>query len=301
MNLITPKQIIIETTSRCNLKCKGCYRELDKTRYPDKDMDLALFKSIIDQVAKWKPVIVPFSIGEPLLNPLFGVMLGIIYKHGLHYNFSTNGTIWRDSIFDFALKTADVICFSLDALWPETALYFRGAPSPYINILKAINYEKRTSRIAVSLTKMGQDWGEIEDFIFSWLTNPKVDYVIIRNYLDSIPLKNSPKSHYRCKFHQDYYIVIRSDGKVPLCERNINAPIIGDLTKESIQDILPRLVEHDICKTCSQRFCGSGMFGEIRFKSNPTGPPIYFKQDYFNQIYSLKDIKKGISWKEYNI
>ena len=290
-----PKQVVIESSSRCNLKCRGCYRQLKQMDYPQEDMDVELFESIIDQVAEWNPVIIPFSDGEPLLHFNFLHFLTVISDCDLHYNFATNGTIWNEDVFDFALKTADSICFSLDGLTEHTMIYYRGVRPFYYRIGELLA-KKRNSEIAVSLTRNGQDWEEIEEFIRINLVLDGVDYVIIRNHLSSTAYKRRPLSQYPCKYHEGYYLVIRSDGKVRLCERNMNAPIVGDLTKESINAVLPRLTEHEVCKTCGQRYCGSGMFGEIRFKSRPNGQPIYFKQDYFNQIYSLKEVKEGISW-----
>ena len=301
-----PKQVVIESSSRCNLSCRGCYRQLKKMDYPEADMDLGLFNDILYQVKDWKPIIIPFSDGEPLLNPDFENMLRNIVSRGMHYNFATNGTIWNEDVIDFARQTADSICFSLDG-HPGSISYYRGISIKRVhkmlhNIRISRCTEDRKANIAVSLTRQGQDWEEIESFIWYWLMLPNtgfgIDYVIIRNHLDSKPYQGRPNSYHKCKYlnPNPHYLVIRSDGKVRLCERNMNAPIVGDLTKEPINAVLPKLTEHEVCKTCGQRYCGSGMFGEIRFKSRPNGQPIYFKQDYFNQIYSLKEVKEGISW-----
>jgi MoaA/NifB/PqqE/SkfB family radical SAM enzyme len=62
-----PPQLVIETTSRCNMKCSHCcHKELKR---PREDMDEALFKKIVEEVAAEMPEceIWPTFYGEALL------------------------------------------------------------------------------------------------------------------------------------------------------------------------------------------------------------------------------------------
>ncbi|MGD8561843.1 MAG: radical SAM protein [Desulfarculaceae bacterium] len=62
-----PPQLVIETTSRCNMKCLHCsHKEMQRTRA---DMDEGLFKKIVEEVAREMPdcEIWPTFYGEALL------------------------------------------------------------------------------------------------------------------------------------------------------------------------------------------------------------------------------------------
>ena len=62
-----PLTLTIESTAKCNLFCPMCPRE--QMYFPPKDMDLALFKKIIDESKEYLEFAVPYGVGEPLLNP----------------------------------------------------------------------------------------------------------------------------------------------------------------------------------------------------------------------------------------
>ena len=86
-----PKQIIIETSGVCQLKCKYC-----PTLSPDAKtgfMDMDLFKSIIDRV-NFSTTVIPWMNGEPLLHPDYADMLDYIEEAGLRYYITTNGMFY---------------------------------------------------------------------------------------------------------------------------------------------------------------------------------------------------------------
>ena len=62
-----PPQLVIETTSRCNMKCLHCsHKEMKR---PREDMTEEMFKRIVDEIAREKPdcEIWPTFYGEALL------------------------------------------------------------------------------------------------------------------------------------------------------------------------------------------------------------------------------------------
>jgi len=287
------KQLVIETTSRCNLRCRGCYRYLGQGVRGQGDMSLEDFKMVVDQFPKTTKI-VPFSDGEPLLHPDFGDMLAYLALCGYRYNFATNGTLDRPDVWEIALDTAESICISLDGFRLSTIKYYRGVKTDPRARVNALLSSKRTCAIAVSLARQGQSWGEIEDFIRRWLF-AGADYVIIRHWLSSEQLDEGINDAYTCKYWRGYYFVVRSDLKVRLCERNMNSPIIGDLKEESVKTVARRLGPHEICDTCGQKYCGDGWYGQLHFKGDDSHT-YYVKKDYFNTIYSLKDVREGVSW-----
>ena len=77
-----PERITIEITNRCNLDCFMCPR--NKVKMELGDMDLNLFKKIIDEASLLLPIcLVPFFRGESLLHPYFFEMLSYAKEKGL--------------------------------------------------------------------------------------------------------------------------------------------------------------------------------------------------------------------------
>ncbi|MEM2506756.1 MAG: radical SAM/SPASM domain-containing protein [Nitrososphaeria archaeon] len=100
----------IEPTTKCNLKCRFCIRDDDV----NSDMALALFKSIIDQLRRYKPITKTIDltgVGEPLLCENLIKMI----KYAKGYGFSTRFTS-NFSAIDEA-KMLDLIKGGLDCLY----------------------------------------------------------------------------------------------------------------------------------------------------------------------------------------
>jgi radical SAM protein with 4Fe4S-binding SPASM domain len=64
-----PFMLQIEPTSRCNLQCPLCPVGRDELGRPKRDMTLAEFKGIIDDVRRWAMILVLWDWGEPFANP----------------------------------------------------------------------------------------------------------------------------------------------------------------------------------------------------------------------------------------
>lgn len=88
-----PTDIIIETSSMCNLKCLMCDRE--NTGRPVANMSLDLFKRIANEAAEYPGTSLYLQfLGEPFLNPQIITM--IRYAKGLGISFvslTTNGML----------------------------------------------------------------------------------------------------------------------------------------------------------------------------------------------------------------
>jgi hypothetical protein len=82
-----PLTLAIESTAKCNLFCPMCERET--IYFPPKDMELALFKRIIDEVKDYLEFAVPYGAGEPLLNPEIYEMLAYCKNVGVPTGIST--------------------------------------------------------------------------------------------------------------------------------------------------------------------------------------------------------------------
>ena len=286
------KQIVIETTSRCNLQCKGCYRS--QGAQADSDMTMKVYKTILDQI-DWPCTIVLFSDGEPLLHEDYPEFLELAAKTGNKVQFCTNGTLFRQDVAEVvnAHNNISNVCISVDGFYNSTTKILRGTRLSEIRL----NIDKWLAQdvdVAVSMLRNGQTWGEAEMFILYWIGI--VDHVILRNFLSSEPGENFHKDY--CNYLYGYYVTIKSDGSIRLCERNQKAPVIGTYRNlagaKKIMDSEAEAFPQGICVNCEQVYDGAGMFGKICFKDGTL--QINFRQDYFNQIYSLRDVREGVSW-----
>ncbi len=92
------KNVAIEPTNRCDLKCRMCFSRTSGRKQGD--MSIENFAKIIDELVTI-PTIKSVSVnmgGEPLLHPDFEQMLELISGHGWRTGFSTNGMLLTPKI-----------------------------------------------------------------------------------------------------------------------------------------------------------------------------------------------------------
>jgi len=117
-----PMHLDIEITSRCNLKCTYCDKLPVLTKERLGDMDLALYKKIIDEGAAHKLWGVKLSYrGEPLLHKDIFEMVAYAKNRGiLDIYFNTNGMLLNSKTCGELIKAGlDRISISVDGADPE--------------------------------------------------------------------------------------------------------------------------------------------------------------------------------------
>jgi len=113
-----PKVLYIETTNRCNLRCKGCILFRGNWE-PDRDMSIQDLVMITDQLPELERATL-HGVGEPLLNKELCRMIAHLKKRRAFVLFNSNGILLDDkrqnAIIDAGL---DELRISLDAASPE--------------------------------------------------------------------------------------------------------------------------------------------------------------------------------------
>jgi len=106
------KKVYIEPTSRCNLNCKMCPRNVWTGEILG-DMDLTLFNSLIDQVHKIKSIHTIFfgGIAEPLSHPDIAAMIRKAKVPAVTVEMISNGSMLNEEIIEKLLLAG------LDTLW----------------------------------------------------------------------------------------------------------------------------------------------------------------------------------------
>lgn len=314
-----PKQILIETHKGCNLRCKGCFVKDGEGG----DFPLEMWKKAVDQNT-WDGTMIPYMYGEPMLWKHLYEGTKYVLDKGQRYYIATNGTIWNDEFFNLICSDnrAYQIIFSIDGIPEEgyKALELCRPPSKRAVVLRNIRRFAELKKqkgdkinIAVKAIKRGQDYQELEDFVYYWLVKEGyVDYVAIGDLFTNE--NDESMRHYKCWYMDDFYMLIRNDGKVVPCMYNQKV-VDGyfDLGNFLETPNLLKLYNSDMfnwlrwkqkigdfpgpCITCSNPYNGYGFDGTLRFQNKEyKGIEMSYHQDYYNQFFSLKKERKGIQY-----
>ena len=115
-----PFEYVIEVTSRCNLECPMCPRNISTT-LGNSDMDMETFRRVLDRIRGAASFIWLAGLGEPMMNKHFIRMIGECREAGIVTGASTNGTFltdtWQERLLDSDL---DLLIVSFDGADKET-------------------------------------------------------------------------------------------------------------------------------------------------------------------------------------
>jgi MoaA/NifB/PqqE/SkfB family radical SAM enzyme len=316
--MLIPKQIDIEVTSACNLKCKFC-PTLSEYHKPE-HIDPEFFKSIIDRV-DFKTVIVPWLNGEPLLHPDYAELTKYISKAKIPFYTTTNATIWNDEFFEH-ITDNDTMCyqliFSLDGLWDTNSIE-KARPATNRKVvrenierfIKLKNKKNPNLDLCLKICKRGQDYEEFEDYIDYWLNTEGVDFVCVGSPLVDDNVDNMRT--YPCQYSDNNFMVIKPDRRVCFCAYNDEMTNNHD-NKVGILDYKSNLLDfynnekftefrenqrkgifHPVCQTCGFAYTGHGFEGVIYFRKHPERK-VFYHQDYYNQFFSFKQKWKPLEY-----
>jgi len=107
-NIKLPKVLYIETTNRCNLRCKGCILYRGNWE-PERDLSLAELIRITDQVSDLEQVYL-HGIGEPLLNKELADIIRHLKRRKVYVLFNSNGILLNGQ------RQQDLVAAGLDEL-----------------------------------------------------------------------------------------------------------------------------------------------------------------------------------------
>jgi radical SAM protein with 4Fe4S-binding SPASM domain len=103
-----PRNLYLEVTNRCNLKCKACILFRGSWE-PPRDMTYEELIRITDQLPELKRIAL-HGIGEPLLNEALPAMIRHLKNRDIYVLFNTNGILLDDK------TQAELIAAGLDEL-----------------------------------------------------------------------------------------------------------------------------------------------------------------------------------------
>lgn len=120
-----PRTVYVETTNRCNLRCRGCIQYHGGWE-PPRDLSLVEFEEIVEQASGAERFLL-HGIGEPLLNPQLPAMIRRVKARGASAAINSNGTLLDRRMAETLAGTGlDELRLSLDAATPEGYAAVRG-------------------------------------------------------------------------------------------------------------------------------------------------------------------------------
>jgi len=182
-----PSRLFIEITTRCNLNCSMCMKNSSNGGIPEGDMSAATFESLLPAMPGAEAVVLS-GIGEPLIHPLLEDFIHITKSRitrGGWVGFQSNGQLW-DAGRARAIVGAGVdrVCFSVDALNPETFRGIRaGGEIAKAEEAMALFHEARKGNgsrpeLGIEFVLRRDNVDELPEMI-RWAASRHVDFIII--------------------------------------------------------------------------------------------------------------------------
>ena len=243
-----PLTLTIESTAKCNLTCPMCLRE--RIYFPPRNMDLSVFRKIIDEGKDFLEFAVPYGAGEPLLNPQIFDMIAYCSKLGIPTGISTNGTVLSEE-YSRRLIEAGLSCitFAFDSARREIyETYRRGADFDKVrnNILQFLQVKKamRSSIFCiVQMVALKENHKEGRELMRMWKTEGINSFRIkkdeVHNEGSAIPgdsLERPPRRH-PCYILWRGPMYIHYDGTVFPCCYTYPEEALGNIRKNTLRQI----------------------------------------------------------------
>lgn len=168
-----PRELYIESTSRCNETCDQCPRT-HLGREPDRDITLAEVRQIVDQLPSVERVVL-HGLGEPLMNDELPQIVAYLHERGAYTLFNSNALLLNEARGRALIEAGlDELRISMDGATPATYARVRGVNQralPHIvRNLTAFETLKRslgasTPRTSLWFTAMRENIGELPQLV----------------------------------------------------------------------------------------------------------------------------------------
>jgi len=137
------------TTKKCNLYCKHCYRESGPEKMDD-ELSTEEGKKLLDQIVKAGMKVIVLSGGEPMIRDDIFELINYAKSIGMTVLMGSNGTlIDKEKAEKLKNSGLSAIAISIDSLDPEKHNLFRGSDDAF---QKAITMP-RTSGISATTVR----------------------------------------------------------------------------------------------------------------------------------------------------
>jgi radical SAM protein with 4Fe4S-binding SPASM domain len=275
-----PTAAYIETTSRCNLSCPMCARQLADESWVDRDMTRDEIRAALDALAPECELVLPFAGGEPLLRPDIADIVAACGAAGRRTELATNATLLDGRrARDLLAAGLTTLVVSLDAASAETYSRVRRGGDferTCANVHRFLEWKRRLAAptwVVVQMIALSQSAAEVAAFRARWRGVRGVDAVRIK--ADEVRVDDVQRGRGRerggggarrgpCYFPWLGPVMIRYDGAVYPCCHGWQGEPVGHVERESTRDIwngaamrrlraahlAGRLTEYPACARC---------------------------------------------------
>ncbi|MFZ5562756.1 MAG: radical SAM/SPASM domain-containing protein [Thermodesulfobacteriota bacterium] len=295
-----PVRLWIETSSLCNLSCPMCVNR-DLPPAEKRNMDMALFTRIIDQVRTFAHDVNLHHRGEPLINPDFPDMLRHAKRSGLAVRFHTNAVLMDRALAARILASGpDLVSISFDGFEKDAyEAIRRGAcfETTVENIAGLLDErQKQRARTYIMVERIafpGLDHAPppVEARAFEKrLTCLGVDEIVTKQPF-AWPAAGPARpggSNRSCAFPW-YAMVICADGTVTPCPQDGRSFMrMGDAGKQSLRDIWNGPAYQNLRMAMSQNAAGLPLCGGCDRLTRPqaAGLPVQYMVPFLLDMFA---------------
>lgn len=172
-----PFLIVLNPTSRCNLRCDYCDIKDNKTNY---SLNWESLKRIAEDCNSLKVPMITVSGGEPLLNQHLLRFAKYAHNKNIVLNLNTNGTLFTENNVKEYAKYFDFIRVSLDGD-EETHDKITGVRGSYSKVVDSLNLffklKRKNAKIGINFTFSKQNQNRIDYVVEKF--RKKVDFISV--------------------------------------------------------------------------------------------------------------------------
>ena len=270
------KKIYIEITNICNLKCKFC----PETNRKKELMTVENFEEVIKKIHKYTKLVCLHVKGEPLLHSDLENILKILQKYNLQANITTNGTLIKEKLKIIKnSKAVRQINFSIHSIMQNKKLdkeylkdIFESVEELQNIIISYRLWNLKTIKendINHEIIKEIENYYGIENLKLQLIENEffKVKENVFINQDTEFVWPNINNKNIieagRCLALKEQVAILVDGTVVPCCLDNNGDIPLGNILKETLEDILNkikavtikknfenRIITCNLCKTC---------------------------------------------------
>src|SRR5262249_1230640 len=188
-----PIEITLESTGKCNLYCPMCPRHIYS--FDNENMDLELYKKIVQDCKSYVEFVWPYGIGEPMIHPNIFEMIRISRDAGIRTGMSTNATLMDEKRTDMLLESGlDYVIMAFDGASKQTYEKYRTGATFEKTVENIRGFlKKKLERgvpmyVVLQMVLLKENIGEIDAYRKMW-TIPGVDEVRFKR--DEIQIEGS--------------------------------------------------------------------------------------------------------------
>ncbi len=312
-----PIEITLESTAKCNLYCPMCPRHI--YTFDNENMDLDLYKKVVQDCKDYVEFIWPYGIGEPMIHPNIFEMIRITREAGIRTGMSTNATLLDEKRAGMLLDCGlDYLILAFDGATKDTYEKYRTGASfektrdNIHGFLKKKLERSASVYVVLQMVLLKDNHREIAAYKRLW-SIPGVDEVRFKRdeiQIDGSKIPNTELKGWRrnpCHLLWRGPLYIRYDGLAHPCCYMYDEPPVGDLKKQSLMEVWngPEMVklreahlkgdllEYPVCQTCqAARPSLASMYGSLMLNSLTVRKAVP-AMEKLARFYSLRVFEKS--------